>query len=501
MLELRRWLRLSGALLCFCAAAAASAADWRFAVRFAAEVRPTPFTGRVYLFFSQRAAEPRLGPNWFQPEPFVALDVQEWPPGEMLELSARTPGLLSFPQPLAEIPLGGLRVQAVARFNDWERTIGSGPGNGFSAAAELPAKAPDAPTPLVIDAVVAPPVFAENEWTRLCEVRSALLSEFHRRDVFVRAAVSLPPGYAEQPDRRYPVIFSIPGFGGTHFAGRRPEPVREQNPGGVEFVRVTLDPSCPWGHHVFADSATNGPWGRALVTEWLPEFERRFRVVAAPGGRLLTGHSSGGWSSLWLQITHPDVFGGVWSTAPDPVDFRDFSRVNIYRAGENAFRTPAGERRPIARRGADQVLIWYDDFDRMETVLGHGGQFRSFEAVFSPRGADGTPAPLWNRQSGSVDPAVAQAWERYDIRLVLERHWTTLGPRLAGKLHVFMGDQDTFYLDGAARLLQESLQTLGSDAVVELHPGKDHGTLLTPELRDRLRREMAETYLRSSASR
>jgi hypothetical protein len=194
-------------------------------------------------------------------------------------------------------------------------------------------------------------------------------------------------------------------------------------------------------------------------------------------------------------VTHPDDFAGTWSTAPDPVDFRDFQRINLYRPGENMYVDTAGKRRPLARRG-DRVLLWYKGFADMEWTLGYGGQLHSFEAVFSPRGKDGKPLLLWNRKTGRIDTNVAKTWEEYDIRLVLERNWKTLGPQLAGKLHVHVGDQDTFYLDGATVLLKQSLEKLGSDAVVEIHVGKDHGSLMTPQLRARIRREMVATFLK-----
>jgi dienelactone hydrolase len=136
----------------------------------------------------------------------------------------------------------------------------------------------------------------------------------------------------------------------------------------------------------------------------------------------------------------------------------------------------------------------------MEEVMGHGGQLGSFEAVFSPRGPDGKPLRLWDRHTGAVDPAVARNWEAYDIRLTLERNWKTLAPKLAGKIHVYMGGDDTFYLEGATRLLGESLKKLGSDAVVEIVPGKDHGTLLDPKMRKRIAEEMAARSRLSSAS-
>src|SRR5690606_15029895 len=146
-----------------------------------------------------------------------------------------------------------------------------------------------------------------------------------------------------------------------------------------------------------------------LTEELLPELDRQFRTVADPRARFLTGHSSGGWSSLWLQITFPEMFAGVWSTAPDPVDFRDFQRINLYRSGVNMYVDDNRQRRPLAV-GEGRVLIWYDDFAWLEHVLGHGGQLHSFEAVFSPRGSDGGPQLLWDRQTGVVDAGVARHW-------------------------------------------------------------------------------------------
>lgn len=478
------------------------AAEHQFRVMFHDQIRKESFTGRVYLFFTKDGRkEPRFGPDWFRPEPFAAIEVSGWKPGETLTIQTAKPGrLLTYPEQFSDLDLSDHRVQAVARFNPWERAVGNGAGNGFSdvlAVAEVDSATKDDLPPLIIDHIVTERRFEETAASKLLEVRSELLSKFHRRDVSMRASVLLPASYERSPDRRYPVIFTIPGFGGTHLEGRRTQSQQEANERGIEFLRVVLDPSCPLGHHVFADSANNGPAGTALVTELLPELDKRFRTVAAPTARFLTGHSSGGWSSLWVQVTHPDVFGGTWSTAPDSVTFQDFSAIDLTKPDTNFyFRDAAGrEPRPIARRG-DQVLIWLRDFDRMEEVVGPGGQLHSFEAVFGPKGSDGRPVRLWNRDSGRVDSAVAKAWEAYDIRLVLERNWPTIGPQLKGKLHVFMGELDTFYLNGATQLLKESLDKLGSDAVVEIHPGKDHGSLMTPDLLRRIRAEMTTAFLR-----
>ncbi|QDU53795.1 alpha/beta hydrolase-fold protein [Gimesia panareensis] len=478
------------------------AAQQRFEVRFTKAVHSQPFTGRVYLFFSRSDRDPRLGPSWFHPESFVARDVTDWKPGEVIAFPAETPGLLAYPKPYSEMDLNGYKVQAVARFNVREPKIGTGPGNGFSQVISVPAVIPSKPPLLTIESLVPAKPFPETRWSKLFRVRSELLSKFHGQDTFLEASVLLPQSYYDQPGRKYPVIFSIPGFGGDHLRGIRNQPIAEQNEQGVEFLRVLLNPQCQWGHHVFADSATNGPVGEAFTTEFIPALEKAFRAIPHPRARFLTGHSSGGWSSLWLQITYPDQFGGTWSTAPDPVDFRDFQLINIYEPGSNVYRDAHGRRRPIARRDGKPIL-WFEPFAKMEHVLGHGGQLRSFEAVFSPRGADGKPLNLYNRETGAVDPQVAEAWKAYDIRLILEENWEKLAPQLGGKIHIFMGDEDTFYLDGATVLLKQTLDRLNGNiaggTVVEIHPGKTHSSLITNELRLRFRKEMVQSFLAHQA--
>src|SRR5262249_40090255 len=160
------------------------------------------------------------------------------------------------------------------------------------------------------------PPFKETPRVKLVEIESKLLTDFHRRPTRLRAGVVLPTSYERDRDRKYPVVYEVPGFGGRHTMALDPARHRTYR-GGMDRIHVWLDPTCHHGHHVFADSANNGPYGQALVRELIPAIEKRFRT-AGKGGRLVTGHSSGGWSSLWLQITYPDVFNGCWSTAPDP---------------------------------------------------------------------------------------------------------------------------------------------------------------------------------------
>ncbi len=482
--------------------AEALASENTFQVRFAESIHNQPFTGRVYLIFTRSDREPRLGPSWFQPELFVSQDVVDWQPGEVLAFTPETKELLSFPKPMSEMKLADYHAQAVVRFNANAPQIGTAPGNGFSQVITIPADTAQKMPLLSIDKLVPEKPVKETRWSKLFKIRSPLLSKFHGQDTYFEATVLLPQSYYDQPERKYPVIYTIPGFGGDHLRGRRETPIAEQNAGGVEFIRVLLNPQCRYGHHVFADSANNGPVGKAFTTEFLPGLEKTYRAIPHQRARFLTGHSSGGWSSLWLQVTYPEVFGGTWSTAPDPVDFRDFQQINLYDQTSNMYRDAANQPRPIARMGQVPIL-WYESFSKMEQVLGHGGQLRSFEAVFSPRGKDGAPLKLYNRETGAIDAQVAESWKAYDIRLILETNWEQLAPQLAGKIHVFMGDQDTFYLEGATVLLKQSLDRLNGnitgDTVIEIHSGKTHSSLLTRELFLQMRKEMVESFLAHQA--
>jgi hypothetical protein len=462
----------------------------------------TSYSGRVYLMTSSiDQREPRDGPSWFGTQPFFAMDVIDWTPGTPLLIDGGT-ATHGYPGPLSELPPGTYWVQAVIRRNPDSPRIGTAAGNAYSRRRQVTISPDGAASDLVlhIDQVVVERPFRETRRLRLVELRSDLLSAFHGRDIVMRAAVILPRGYDAQSSRRYPTQYVIGGFGSDHRSAPGLQRRSDASAFGDQLVRVIPDPQCFGGHHVFADSASNGPRGRALVEELIPHLERSFALVPESWGRFVSGHSSGGWSSLWLQVTYPTFFGGTWSSAPDPVDFRDFQRIDLYEPGANMYRDPAGARRPLARRGTT-VVKWYDDFAAMDVVHGEGGQLRSFEWVFSPRGEDGLPLPLYDRESGAVDPAVAAAWRRYDIQLILERNWTQLREPLAGKIHVFMGELDTFYLEGATRLLQQTLSRLGSDATIEFFPGADHGSFATTALHERIDGEMIEHFERARATR
>jgi len=440
---------------------------------------------RVYVMLAPKGAkvEPRMGPNWFHPEPFFAVDVKGWNPGRSVVVDASADG---FPAALDQLAPGDYRAQAVVRINPDTAEIGAGEGNLFGPVVEFSApKKGSEPIRLAVDQVVPPKTFHETDRIKLAECPSPILTAFFGRPMKHQAAVILPK---DPTSGKVPAVYTITGFGGDHHSAPR----YLQSPGmnfANDMIRIVLNADCGTGHHVFADSANNGPRGKALIEEFIPYLEKNFPLIADPRARLLNGHSSGGWSSLWLQVTYPDTFGGTWSTSPDPVDFRDFQRVDVYKPVQNMYRDENGERRPVARMGT-KPFLFYDSFCKLEQVMGYGGQLGSFEAVFSSKAVDGQPRKLWDRRSGVVDPRTAKEWEAYDIRLVLERNWPALKPKLAGKIHVITGSLDTFYLEGAVKLLKESQEKLGSDADIEIIPDKDHGNILDAKLAERIDRGM-----------
>jgi Putative esterase len=480
-------LPLPGAFALF--ALLATTAGPEFEVSYAPTVTAGPISARVYVMLGTASGgttpkEPRLKLDWFRPPTFFAVDVHDWMPATPLRVPADALGL---PGPPADLKPGNYVAQAVVRLNKDTQKIGDGEGNAYSPPVRFTVgvNANSKPVKLTIDAVVPVKKFVETDRIKLVTLDSPLLSAFHQRPVRHRAAVILPAG---DPARKRATLYIIPGFGGNHFMAEEFANRRIYR-FGTEMIRVVLDPDCETGHHVFADSPTNGPRGRALVEELIPHLEKTFPILPEARARLVNGHSSGGWSSLWLQINYPDTFGGVWSTSPDPVDFRDFQGVDLYADDANVFRDPSGARRPIARQGTRPVLFT-EAFSKLEDVIGDGGQLHSFEAVFSPLGSDNRPRPLFDRQTGRVDPTTVKAWEAHDLRLVVERDWPRLGPKLKGKIHVVVGAVDSFYLEGAVKLWKASLEKLGSDAEIEIVPGRDHSTVLDAKLAERFERAM-----------
>ena len=455
----------------------------------------SPISGRLLVLFSRENQNPIEGPNWFVPEPFAAVNVKDWKPADSMVFSAEAD---AYPVPLTQMAAGDYYVQAVLRRNPDFAHHKDGIGNLYSQPQRVTVRGggDNLIRLSLTDAILAPP-HPRIASAKIVARRSDLLSAFHGREVIDRALILLPPDYDANANKAYPVYYEITGFGPTIEELLQRHMQSKISAGGVNFIHVYLTGQCQWGHHVYANSQTNGPRGDALVEEMIPAIESQFRIVAKPYARLLGGHSSGGWSSLWLQTHYPETFGGVWSTSPDPVDFRDWQGTNLYGQSPNLFKTPGGKKKPLAVADGRPV-IWYEDFSKMDDVLERGGQLRSFEAVFSPRGSDGLPVKCWDRDTGKIDPAVVSHWKKFDISDYLLANWQTLRGDLAGKIHVFTGDKDTFLLTGAVRLLKQRLSGLGSDAQIEILPGADHFNLFETGLQVRIYRAMAEKYAQAA---
>ena len=307
---------------------------------------------------------------------------------------------------------------------------------------------------------------------------SPVLTAFWGRPIHMRGRVLLPPGYDAQSKTTYPTVYYTQGFGGSNdrVTGALVTVYAAMTNGEMPpMIWVFLDESSPTGTTEFAESVNNGPWGTALTAELIPQLESQYRMDAKSSGRFLQGHSSGGWATLWLQTRYPKIFGGTWSTSPDPSDFHDFTGVDLYAPHANVYRRPDGTAYPLVRDHA-KVMATFQQFAQLERVFGpYGGQMASFEWVFSPKGKDGRPEPMFNRDTGAVNPAVVAYWrDHYDIAYRLQRDWPQLKADLDGKIHLYVGTADTFYLDGAAHKLKAVLDGLGAKSDIRFLPDRTH---------------------------
>lgn len=457
-----------------------------------------PQGGRLLVFAEpMAAAEARAKGGALRPvnaRPFdgnsvAAMEVARAPPGARLAIDLDQ---TAFPAGFSQLPPGDYAVQAVLDTHRSYNYAGRAAGDLTSPVVRL--RLPlDASAPAVtLETVVKPldPWAPPGLSPKGLELRAALkphattiafespaLSAFWGRSVIMGGWVVTPPGYDRRGKATYPTVYAIHGFGAGpgDLIGRAADIYAAMAAGRTPpMIWVILDHSGPTGTSEFADSVNNGPWDKALTQELIPDLERHYRMDGRMAGRFLTGHSSGGWASLWLQTRHAKLFGGTWSTSPDPTDFHDFLGVDLYAPNANLYVTPEGAPRPMMREGG-QVVGAFAPFARQEAVLGANGQMASFEWVFSPRGPDGRPLPMFDRVTGEIDPAVIAYWrDHYDLAHRLTAEGRALKPDLDGKIHVAVGAADTFYLDGAVHRLQAVLDGLGVKSRFQFVPGRGH---------------------------
>lgn len=451
-----------------------------------------PRAGRMLLLMravdSDARGTPLDAPFFQDPQPLGSFAVAELVPGTELAFDGQA---IWWPGP-PEWLNGAYEVQAVFDRSETERGHAA-PDNLISAPVrvEFDQGRADAVT-LSLDRRIEAQQLPELPNVTWYEMRSPMLSKAMGHDVAHRAAVVVPREYGNvrAPRRFWPTVYVIPGFGGRWTDAvaiadllARPE-MREVLP---QAVHVVLDPESAYGHHGFVDSAANGPRGRALVEELIPALERRFRLVREPAARVLTGHSSGGWTALWLLVKHPSTFGAAFASAPDPVDFSAFQAVDLYR-DTNLFADAAGVPFPSMRipmgPGHDLVPMTVRDEVGMERALSprgaSGEQWDSWAAMWSPiDDRTGAPRRLANPVTGEIDPVTVEAWSAFDLAR-LARSDEAVSDALARRAHIICGDRDSFYLDRAVAKLHDLLllhDRSGSFGLIELLPDLDHGTV------------------------
>jgi pimeloyl-ACP methyl ester carboxylesterase len=323
------------------------------------------------------------------------------------------------------------------------------------------------------------------------EFRSDLLSEFYGHDVFHRAGVYIPSSIANEPETAravHPAIYVIPGFGGNHLGAARMSEFMEAVSDAPRAIWIELDPDSPTGHHGFTDSPNHGPRATALVTEFMPYLEERLKLAQDPGGRIVTGHSSGGWASLWLQLQYPEVFGACFSSAPDPVDFRSFQRTNLYE-DPSMYTLSDGAETPSYRAfdGETEVIeMTVRQEASMEHAIdpdgGSGEQWDTWEAMFSERDpATGLPEQMFDARTGAIDKDVIEDWQRFDIARLVSADWDQFGPIFIDQVHLAVGLHDSFYLNEAVVRLKAIVDDKRGGAegsgYILLVEGATHGSL------------------------
>jgi hypothetical protein len=349
---------------------------------------------------------------------------------------------------------------------NWKRS----PGNLFGDPVRIhfdPASS--APINLVADKVIPPIVPpADTEYVKRIRLQSNILSKWWGHPIYLGATVLLPRDYDNHPGVRYPVNyeqghFSLNAPGGF---GRNADFDTFWMAEGIpRFIYVTLQHPSPYYDDSYGvNSANNGPYGDAIMQELLPAVESKFRIIREPWARVLSGGSTGGWIAVAHQVFYPDFYGGSFASCPDAVDFRYHQIVDIYK-DSNAYFVDQGwlkVDRPNQRQPDGNIQSMMKDENWYELVVGDksrsGGQWDIWEATYSPVGDDGYPKRLWNKETGVIDKAVADQWRKYDLRHVLESNWPTLGPKVAHKINVYMGDMDSYYLNNATELLNDFLK-------------------------------------------
>ncbi len=456
----------------------------RIEVSFAKDVRGEAVTGMVYVAVSRENQRPPIEQASPTGVPLFSHYVDALAPGAPAAITAEDRGhpLRS----LRDLPAGEYWMQpfvnVYTRFpradgktvwlhndqwegQDWKRS----PGNLFGEPVRVTFDPKStAPIRLVPNKVIPPiRVPADTDMVKRIKIQSAILTKWWGQPMYVGATVLLPKDYDKHPDVRYPVNyiqghFSLGAPGGFGRGGEFDRLwMADETP---RFIYATLQHPSPYYDDSYGvNSENNGPYGDAIIKELVPAIEEKFRAIREPWARMLSGGSTGGWIAAAHQILYPDFYGGSFASCPDSVDFSYHQIVDVYKDA-NAYFIDKGWMkidRPNERRPDGNLESMMKDENWFELVVGDhsrsGGQWDIWEATYSPAGAEGYPKRIWNKTTGEIDHAVAQHWKQYDLANILRTNWSTLGPKVANKLHIYVGDMDSYYLNDAVERLNEFL--------------------------------------------
>ena len=494
------------------AADAQQAASYRFSVSFPRAQSAEPLDGRLLLILStDPSAEPRLQiSNSVRTQILFGLDVDPLRPDQPATLDDAAFG---YPiRYLHDVPPGDYFAQVVLhRYETFHRADGTtvklpmdrgegqhwqlAPGNLYSKPQKITLRAGGDPIAIVLDQIIAPiPVPQDTKYVRHIKIQSILLTKFWGRPMFLSANVLVPEGFDSHPDSRFPLMIFEDHFNDDFHGLRTTPPDPDLKPDYSERFHISgynkiqqeeaykfyqqwtapkfprylvaqINHANPYYDDSYAvNSANLGPYGDAIETELIPAIEKKFRAIGQGWARFVYGGSTGGWESLAVQVFYPDHYNGAFVACPDPVDFRGFTNINLYQ-DKNAFFIDGPHMRveqPGERDYLGRTLTSTKQINQYELALGSharsGEQFDIWQAVYGPVGKDGYPQPIFNKETGEIDPATAAYWkEHYDLSAILQKNWVTLGPKLEGKIHVYVGSADTYFLNDGVYYLEDVL--------------------------------------------
>lgn len=456
--------------------------------------------GRLLVAISKGKGRPRFTSTDAKDRYVAAFDVKNLNSKAALQIPETA---LVFPkgtwQELA-LPHGEYTLQAIYMHNR-DLWLANAPGNLYCEPVRIDWQGQT--LTLTLDKQYEEKTPKETATHKYLKIPSQRLSQFHGRPMYYRVGVVLPNDFAKEPQKRYGLVVHIGGFGQRYTSTRFTRP-------DSRFVQILLDGAGPFGDPYQINSANNGPYGDALIHEVIPFIEKSFRCYGTAKTRFTTGASTGGWVSLALQIFYPDQFNGCWSQCPDGLDFRAFQLIDIYK-DDNAYVNRYGFERPAMRTIDGDVVFTIRHECRVERLLGPGDewhlsgkQWGSWNAVYGPKGKDGQPVSLWHSDTGAINKDVAKQWEKYDLRLHLERNWATIGPKLAGgKINIWVGESDAYFLNNAVHRFQEAAKKLSAPTfdgkiTIEMRKGHISGGWSRQQMLDAMAKRAGFSVTRSS---